>query len=404
MKKCASFSEWFIAVLLTCCLVLSGGMSLAQDERCSSEPSANTLDNGSGLEQQRLSESGDTVWRKDVNSGCSFSDHNITVNIPVEPDEISDAKITMTNEDVDYNDPQSCSGGPEVDYLYINGHFIGQLQGANNSWSTNIFDFPSSYLVKGDNAIFVDTDSTGTGCWCVGVGYVDISGKVGFRVTSYTPEDGQENVLWNAPGITVTFSNEVKKESVSNDTIVLEYRNQQGVWTKVNTTVTMASATKAQITPPGNLMDGVRYRVRAVDGPQGVLAKGDAELEEDAEWYFWTMVNLDGQTANLFKPNTTKDKLQITWFNVSRNEELIPYRWVANRIYVLWEPKVSVFDDDEVKEIKAKVTLTVNGTDETKDCTIKRPDRYTENEKKLAQHTINFLKVNPRLCRGTRKV
>jgi len=250
------------------------------------------------------------------------------------------------------------------------------------------------------------------------VGYVEISGKVGFRVTSFTPEDGQENVLWNAPGITVNFSNEVKKESVEGkDTIILEYRDQLGNWTKVNAEVKMASATKAQVTPSGNLLDGVRYRMKVVDGPQGVLAKGDAELEEGAEWYFWTMVNLDGQTANVFKPNTTKDKLQITWFNVSRNEDLIPYRWVANRIYVLWEPKAGVFDDDEVKEIKAKVALSVNGTSETRDCTIKRPDRYTENEKKLAQNTVNFdrqggtaaqeaynVKVEPVPQSGTNKV
>jgi hypothetical protein len=408
------FFRWFIMLGM----VFMFGISYGQDRLGSSVPPECSFSGDSGPEMKRLSEQGDTIWRKDVNSGCSYADHHITINIPVEPDEISDTKITMTNQDVDYNDPQGCQGGPEVDYLYINGNFVGQLQGANDSWSTNIFTFPASYLKKGDNLIFVDTDATNTNCWCVGVGYVEISGKVGFRVTSYTPEDGQENVLWDAPGISVTFSNEVKKESVEGkDTIILEYRNQQGVWTKVTTTVTMVSATKAQVTPSGSLMDGVRYRMRVLDGPQGVLAKGDAELEEGAEWYFWTMVNLEGQTANLFKPNTTKDKLQITWFNVSRNEDLMPYRWVANRIYVLWEPKAGVFDEDEVKEFQAKVALSVNGTADTKHCTIKRPDLYTENEKKLALNTVNFdhaggtaaqeaynLKVEPVPQTGTSKV
>ncbi len=267
-----SFSAFLILTLILGAYQYAG----CQDTATEGSPILYNMDSGESPERQTLKESGDTVWRKDVNSGCSYVDHNITINIPVEPDEISDAKITMTNEDVDYIDPDEvCRGGPEVDYLYINGNFIGRLEGANNSWSTNIFSFPSSYLKKGDNLIFVDTDATNTDCWCVGVGYVEISGKVGFRVASTTPEDGQENVPWDAPGITVTFSQEVKKESVSNDTIILEYRNQQGVWTKVNTEVKMVSATKAQVTPPGNLLDGIRYRMRVVDGPQGVLAKGD---------------------------------------------------------------------------------------------------------------------------------
>ena len=299
------------------------GISHGQDVPGSGPPGYG-FSNAAGLVTQRLSEQGETVWRKDVNSPYSGSDVTIILNIPVEPDEIADTRIVITTWDVDYI--SDYSGGPEVDYLYINGNLVGQLQGADDSWSTNIFEFPSTYLVNGDNTILVDTDATNVG-WLLTVGYVEIYGKVGFRVTSSTPEDGQENVLWNAPGITVTFSNEVKKESVEGkETIVLEYRNQQGTWTKVDTTVTMASATKAHVTPTNDLMDGVRYRLKVVDGPQGVLAKGDVELEDAAEWYFWTMVNLDGQTANIFKPNTTKDKLQITWFNVSRNEDLIRYR------------------------------------------------------------------------------
>lgn len=75
-----------------------------------------------------IQQEGEKIWHLDIDSGCNYSDHNIYMDIDVDTRDITNSKIRMTNEDVDYNDPQSCSGGPEVDYLYINGNFIGQLQ------------------------------------------------------------------------------------------------------------------------------------------------------------------------------------------------------------------------------------------------------------------------------------
>ena len=364
----------------------------------------------------QIQATGRAVWHKDYNTGCSFSDHYLTISVDADPTEITDAKITMTNWDVDYNS-SGCPGGPEVDYLYINGNFVGQLRGANNSWSTNVFAISSSYLIDGVNNIYINTDAPGTGCWCVGVGYVEISGIVGFQVIDYTPDADQENVRWDSPGITVTFSREIKAATANGDTIILDYRDQGGSWVKVNTTIALAAPDKVTVTPDGELKDGIRYRMRVLDGPNGVLDKDDNALEEGAEWFFWTMVDLDGQTANVFKPNTTKDKMQITWFNVVRNKPLVPIKWVVNRIYALWEPKDDVYDADEVTEFKADVTLEINGSPNVKaNQTLKRPDLYTENEKRNAGNTVNFsrlgntsskeeykLKITPRPQEGTAK-
>lgn len=338
----------------------------------------------------RIQATGETVWHKDVNSGCSWSDHNITLEIDAEPEDISDVSIKMTNYDVDYQSTD-CSNGPEIDYLYINDNYVGQLQGANNSWSTNIFTIPSTYLVKGENKIFVDTDATNTNCWCVGVGYVEVTGKVGFQVVEYTPSSDEKNVRWDDPNITIDFSNEVKESSANTNSIILDYRDKDGNWVAVNTVVSLPSVKQVKVTPSGDLKDGIRYRMRILDGPSGVLDKSDAELDASVTWYFWTMVNLDGQTAELVKPNTTKDKMQITWFNSSRNKDLIPIKWVVNRIYLLWDPKEEVFDADEVTEFKADVSLAVNGSTTTlSDQTIKRYDKYSTNEKRMAKNTVNF--------------
>lgn len=332
--------------------------------------------------------SGQTIWHKDVNSGCSYSDHDIYIDIDVDPALIKDAKIKMSNWDVDYNDPQSCAKGPEVDYLYINDTRIGQqLQGANNSWSVNEFNIPAGVLKKGQNHIHVDTDAPGTGCWCLGIGYVDIMGVVGFKIINYTPRPSAENVLWNDPGIMVEFSNEVKDTSITGETIKLDYRDQAGTWKEVPTTLKLTTATRVTVTPTGDLRDGVKYRMRVMSGPNGVKDKHDNELDATKEWPFWTMVNLDGQTANVYKPNTTKDKLQITWFNVLRNVDMVQNKPVANRIYVLWDEKADVHKDDQAVKFNANVTLS----GQTKsNVTIKRPDKYTDDEKKDAKNTINF--------------
>ncbi len=331
---------------------------------------------------------GETVWHVDVDSGCSYSDHTINLTIDADPEDIKDPKIKLTNFDVDYNDSQDCAGGPEVDSLYVNGNYIGQLKGANDSWSINTFDLLPSYLDNGTNEIFIDTDATGTGCWCLGVGYVEISSKVGFTVTAFTPSDGRKNVHYDLPNITVTFSDDIDTLTLD-DNILVEYRDKNGNWVEHDTGPLSLSSKRVKIVPMSDLKDGVRYRVTV---KTGVLNKDGKELDKEYTWYFWTMVNLSGQTQTLYKPNTTKDKLQITWFNTVRNEKLVPRKRVVNRIYVLWDPKEDVFDADEVTEFDAKVTLKVisSGTTQTKNVTIKRPDTYSDNEKRNADNTINF--------------
>ena len=111
---------------------------------------------------------GFTHFHLDVNSGCQFTDHSYALNIPLDPARLSQISYLMTNYDVDYNDPQGCLGGPEVDLMKFNNNSLGILTGANDSWSINKWALTRPRMVNGSNAIFIDTDSTGTGCWCVG--------------------------------------------------------------------------------------------------------------------------------------------------------------------------------------------------------------------------------------------
>ena len=123
---------------------------------------------------------GHTVWQSSYSSGCSSGDHSIQIDVDADPTTLSDASVIITAYDVDFVDSTgSCSGGPEVDVVTLNGSNLGYLQGANNAQSVTRFNVQSSNVVQGINNILVDTDATGTGCWCVNILYVQIRALIG---------------------------------------------------------------------------------------------------------------------------------------------------------------------------------------------------------------------------------
>src|SRR3972149_6942262 len=119
MKQKSFINKSIIVLIPAFLFLIMLGLTFANDEKGKSDPPPYK---SKAEIYSKILATGDTVWHTDVNSSCSYSDHYINIDIDVEPNEIKDAKITMTNWDVDYNDPQSCSGGPEVDYLYVNNN------------------------------------------------------------------------------------------------------------------------------------------------------------------------------------------------------------------------------------------------------------------------------------------
>jgi len=334
---------------------------------------------------------GRTVWRTDVNSDCSYYDYDIKVNIDVDPKLIQDPKLIMTNYDVDYNDPQGHENGPEVDIAYINGNRLpGILQGANNSWSVNQWSLDPSQLVKGENSVKIDVDSTNAG-WCLGVGYVEISGMVGFNILKTTPFDGEENVVWENPEITIEFPEKIDVSTLY-DNVLLRYRDDGAGMIPVDAVRDMAGDTVVRLTPNSKLMDGVKYFVTV---KTGLKSQSGSQLQSDATFSFSTMVNLDGQTSTAVPPNTSKDKIQISWFNVAKDRNLVSGKKEVDRVYCLWEQKDGVWDADEVTEFKADVSLYVNGALlETQSSAVIQRDP-AKNKRKEGKNTINFYHDTP---------
>ncbi len=341
---------------------------------------------------------GYTYWRNEVNAYCSFSDHNFTLNIDADPAEMSDISYIMTNYDVDYQDPQGCTGGPEVDIMHFNSHELGVLTGANDSWSINTYPLTSSQVVQGDNAIYIDTDAPGTGCWCVGVGYIEVKAKVGFSVKSYTPQDQDKNRDFHADklGLTVTFSAEYDPATLTNSTFKLEYLGSSG-YQSVAGSFERLSAEQFRFKPDANLLDGIRYRATVVSGANGVKGKGGGELDQNEVFYFWTVPdlsltdNFDYGSGSICAPSTAPCKgLDLNVFQVAKNAPLVYDKPAVARLYLRWKKHAGVADSEQVKEIQVEASITVNGTTTKANSTVKRPDRYTAAQKIAAANTVNL--------------
>ena len=313
---------------------------------------------------QMGTDDGYTTWRKDVNSGCSFSDHSYSLDVPEEPDNLSDIHYTMSNYDVDYVS-SDCSAGPEVDMFYFNNAFIGILTGANNSWSINSWTLSNANMLKDANSVFIDTDATNTGCWCVGVGYIEVRARTGFAVVEETPQPDDKNRAFkaNALDLTVTFNNEYDPATVTNTTFKLEYRNAAGAWQSVNGGFSQISPKQFRFTPSADLKDGIRYRATVKSGANGVKSKSGGELKSDEQWNFWTIPDLslndafDYGAGTTCKPSTSPcDGAEINVFQVARNVKMVPGgKPAVTRVSLRWKDHTDVFKDDVLKEMDVTV-------------------------------------------------
>ena len=90
----------------------------------------------------------------DVSLGNASGIHPIEFNINVATLPQSSAVLSMRALDVDEEQG-------EVDLVYINGHLLGKLTGANNVWSVTAFNVNPAWLVAGQNLVRINVDTSG---------------------------------------------------------------------------------------------------------------------------------------------------------------------------------------------------------------------------------------------------
>ncbi|MDO4570721.1 MAG: CARDB domain-containing protein [Planctomycetia bacterium] len=120
------------------------------------------------------------TFRTDSGGGLDdYTNGSITFNINIDGlvDTSKSATLKLRVWDVDYN-TMSDPNENERDMVSVNGHNLGYLTGANDSWSTCTFTISQGVLKTGDNTIRIDIDTLQTGNWAVECDWGEITCSV----------------------------------------------------------------------------------------------------------------------------------------------------------------------------------------------------------------------------------
>src|SRR5687767_2989484 len=90
----------------------------------------------------------------DFSLGNANSRHPIEFNINVAT--LPQSSVVLSMRALDVDEEQG-----EVDNVYINGHLLGKLTGANDVWSVTAFNVNPAWLVAGQNLVRIDVDTSG---------------------------------------------------------------------------------------------------------------------------------------------------------------------------------------------------------------------------------------------------
>lgn len=139
------------------------------------------------------------------------------------------AQLSLSAWDVDEEgDPGEPSRPVERDEVYFNGHFVGTLTGANEVWSTSVFDVDPAWVQQGNNLVEVRIDEY-DGCWCVSIDWGQLvlgggSGAASIRSAQIDRPGGCYQ-----PGETVGVFHEVDttlpEQEIRVETVILDPNN-----------------------------------------------------------------------------------------------------------------------------------------------------------------------------------
>lgn len=139
--------------------------------------------------------------------GNSSPQHPIEFNVSVSTLPRSSAVLTMRAYDVDEEQG-------EQDDVYINGHYLGRLTGANEVWAVTSFNVDPAWLVQGDNLVEVQVDTSGDAtAWVVGIDWGQILVDGGGAVSGDT--QGVQITGWSVNGANVTINTSTSVHSTT---------------------------------------------------------------------------------------------------------------------------------------------------------------------------------------------
>jgi hypothetical protein len=140
--------------------------------------------------------------------------HPIDFSFNVTESNITSAQLLLLCHDVDqYTEPNN----PEIDKVYVNNTYIGDLTGANDEDSTTIFTVPANQITTGKNRIRIDVNQnpgSSPDDWCVEIKQAQliINGGCTGRATCRSVSTNQGSY---APGATVAVTYEIDTSAAS---------------------------------------------------------------------------------------------------------------------------------------------------------------------------------------------
>ncbi|HEY6124168.1 MAG TPA: hypothetical protein VIV63_05925, partial [Steroidobacteraceae bacterium] len=198
----------------------------------------------------------------DVSLGNAAGIHPIEFNINVATLPQSSVVLTMRALDVDEEDG-------EVDEVYLNGHYLGHLTGANNVWSSTAFNVNPAWLVAGQNLVRINVDVSGDPtAWVTTIDWAQLLTDGGGATDGDTQSVQITGTSVNAGNVTINTSTSVHSITGGN------YRLQISLITPSGDAVTVltqdfAVAAGADVTRTAN----PTYPLNSVSGTYTIQAQ-----------------------------------------------------------------------------------------------------------------------------------
>ncbi|MTJ03498.1 MAG: hypothetical protein FH759_02215 [Sediminimonas qiaohouensis] len=229
------------------------------------------------------------------------------------------------------------------------------------------------------------------------------------RLTSYRPRRDAKNLPWDNPGIRLRFNRPLDPASVVPGAVTLETGLADGqggaVMAPVKVRPRLAGADTVIVTPRKPLRDGVRYRVTVRAGPNGLHGTEGAFLPVDQVWGFDTMVDLDDSdplSAGLADHLAQTEGIESDTIQVATNARLVRGKPAVIRTYAKWRADPQIAPAWQVTSFPAHVRARPGAapdapllTPEARDVTIRRPDDFTDHERRMARNSINLYGWTP---------
>ncbi|NCA85663.1 MAG: T9SS type A sorting domain-containing protein, partial [Clostridia bacterium] len=195
----------------------------------------------------------------------------IEFNIFIDEPNIESAQLSLYAWDVDETGSAPIGGYPEVDEVYVNGNFIGTLTGADDEWSTSVFNIPAEYLnpgPNGKNLVQVHVSVLGM-YWCVEIdwGQLIINNCMGGN--AYIRYATLDNTMYPAGAdveVTVEVDTDLELQNVIIETNLLDENNINVAGTSTTRTIALVEDEPLTVTlalPPTATL-GANYHAQVI--------------------------------------------------------------------------------------------------------------------------------------------